>query len=182
MKTIFLSFFLVAACSASDAMDGPGDGPTGADASISETEINGRPASEFYGQFVWQTSGGNLGGAVAFPESDGRDAFVLDFFLMEDRSFVLFYGEGFGEVTSTGHSLNLYSDSYSRREGTWSIDGAELVLGSWARCGGLEFNGMDVLQCRLTQAIVSSAAVGPSGIMRPQSESSPFDSEWADYK
>lgn len=155
-----------------------------ADASVSgsETEINGRPASEFYGQFVWQSSDGKLSGAAAFPETNGRDAFALDFFLMEDNSFVLFYGEGFGKVTSTGHSLNMFPDSYSRREGTWSISGGELVLGSWARCGGLEINGKDVLQCKLSQSIVTPAAVGPTGMMRLRGGSSPFDSEWAEYR
>lgn len=181
MKTIYLSFLVIAACGGgSDSMDGPGE--SGADASISETEINGRPASEFYGQFVWQTSGGNVGGAAAFPETDGRDAFVLDVFLMEDKSFLLFYGEGFGQVTSTGHSLNVYPDSYSRREGSWSLEDGELVLGSWARCGGLEFNGNDVLQCRLSQSIVTPEAVGSAGILRFKNETSPFDSEWSEYR
>ncbi len=189
MQSQSTSFFLslvtaLAACGSSgDTNTGADATPSqGADAAQSEGLVNGVPASEYFGQFVWEVSDGALSGAAGFPVTESYDAYKIDAFLREDGTYQLFYGEGSGTVTSTGHSLNLDTTTFTRLEGEWSIDGTELVLAPYLRCQGLTLNGSEVLSCDLTQRVVTEAAVGYGGIAKLSVPSSPFDSEWSDYR
>ncbi|MBA3397161.1 MAG: hypothetical protein H0T89_31320 [Deltaproteobacteria bacterium] len=161
---------------------GNDDGDPGVDAAVNEPIINGKPASEFYGQFAHTVTGAGMGGAAAFPsQGDGRNAYHVTFFLMPNNKLELFYAEGEGEVTTTGHSLAIYNDSKKRRSGTWRVDGAELVLDTHMRCTSFTFNDRDVLRCTLTNPIITAAAQGRAGTFKPGFAASPDDSEFADY-
>jgi hypothetical protein len=153
------------------------------DASMNEPLVNGKPASEFYNQFAHAVTMAEVGGAAAFPaQGDGRNAFLAQFFLMPNKKLVLFYAEGQGEVTQTGHALNLDPSTKKRREGTWRVDGAALVLDSFMRCDGFTLNGKDALRCTLSSTIVTAAAQGRTGTFQKGiGTSSPDDTEFADY-
>lgn len=179
MKRLLL--VILAACSGGGSDDDPM--MTGPDASANEPVINGKPASQFYAQFAHVTTKAEVAGAAAFPaQADGRNAYLAQFFLMPSNKLVLFYGEGEGTVTSTGHSLNIITSTMKRREGTWRVEGAQLVLDSYMRCDGFTLNDKDALRCTLATSIVTSAAQGRSGTFRNGiGDSSPDDSEYADY-
>jgi hypothetical protein len=173
---------LVAACGGAGGDDSGDDAP-GADAALNEPSINGMPASQFYGQFAYQTTNTGVEGAVAFPETaDGRNAFLATFFLMPNAKLELFYAEGEGDVSATGWSLSTYAGTQKKREGTWRVDGAHLVLDSFMRCDGFELNTKPALRCTLTSTIVTAAAVNRSGTFKQRlGASSPDSSEFADY-
>ncbi|MDQ3364955.1 MAG: hypothetical protein M3680_05960 [Myxococcota bacterium] len=162
---------------------GDGDDGVDIDASTQEAIVNGKPASQFYGQFTHAMTNRGIDGAAAFAtQPDGRNAFLVTFFLMPNNKLELFYAEGDGQVTSTGHSLAIYGTAKKRRMGTWRIEGTELELDSFMRCGGFTFNGKDALRCTLETAIMTPAAVGRTGTFDPGfGTSSPDDSEFADY-
>jgi hypothetical protein len=153
------------------------------DAPASEVVINGKPASQFYAQFAHATTMAEIGGAAAFPaQGDGRNAFLAQFFLLPNGKLVLFYAEGEGTVTSTGHSLNIFGSAKKRREGTWKIEGAQLVLDAYLRCDGFMLNGKDALRCTLAAPIITAAAQGKTGTFQNGiGPSSPDDTEFADY-
>lgn len=161
----------------------PGMMMTPPDGSTNEPVVNGKPASQFYGQFTHAVTKAEVSGAAAFPEqADGRNAYLATFFLMPNNELVLFYAEGEGSVSPTGHSLNIITSTKKRREGTWRIDGAALALDSFMRCEGFTFNDKDALRCTLTQSIVTSAASGRAGTFRTGiGLASPDDSEFAEY-
>lgn len=166
------------------ACGGGGDsGDAMPDASMNEPLVNGKPASQFYAQFAHATTMAEVGGAAASPaQPDGRNAFLAQFFLMPNGKLVLFYAEGEGSVTSTGHSLNIIGSTKKRREGTWKVEGTQLVLDAFLRCDGFTFNGADALRCTLASSIVTAAAQGKSGTFKNGfGTSSPDDSEYADY-
>lgn len=161
-----------------------GDGMMQPDAStMNEPLINGKPASEFYGQFAHATTKAEVSGAAAFPaQADGRNAYHVAFFLLPNGKLELFYAEAEGEVTATGHSLAIFNNSKKRRTGTWRIDGAQLALDSFMRCDGFAFNGRDALRCTLSSTIITAAAQGRAGtFQKGLGEASPDDSEFADY-
>lgn len=176
-----LLFVLLAACGgggdSDDAMMGTPD------ASMNEPLVNGKPASQFYAQFAHATTMAENTGAAAFPaQADGRNAYVVQFFLMPSNKLELFYAEGMGEVTQTGHSLAVFNNSKKKREGTWKVEGAQLVLDSFMRCDGFTLNDRDALRCTLSTTIVTAAAQGRSGTFQKGiGMSSPDDSEFADY-
>jgi hypothetical protein len=153
------------------------------DGSMNEPIINGKPASQFYGQFAHATTKAEVGGAAAFPaQADGRNAYLAQFFLLPNGKLVLFYAEGEGSVTTTGHSLAIFGNTKKKREGTWRIDGAQLVLDAFMRCDGFTLNDRDALRCTLASSIVTAAAQGRSGTFQNGiGMSSPDDSEFADY-
>jgi hypothetical protein len=153
------------------------------DGSMNEPLVNGKPASEFYGQFAHAVSKNEMSGAAAFPaQADGRNAYLVTFFLMPSNKLELFYAEGQGEVTATGHSLAILNNTKKRRTGTWRIDGAQLVLDSYMRCDGFTLNGKDALRCTLSSTIVTAAAQGRAGTFQKGiGDASPDDSEFADY-
>jgi hypothetical protein len=178
MKRIIL--VCLAACGGGGESD---DAMPMADAAMNEPVINGKPASQFYAQFAHATTKAEVSGAASFPtQPDGRNAFLAQFFLMPNGKLVLFYAEGEGSVSPTGHSLNILGSTRKRREGTWRVDGAQLALDSFMRCDGLAQDGKDVLRCTLGASIVTPAAQGKSGTFRNGfGMSSPDDSEFADY-
>jgi hypothetical protein len=152
------------------------------DGNMQEAIINGLPASQFYGQFAWQTTMTAVEGAAAFPLTDGRNAFLVSFFLMPNGAFELFYAEGNGEVSSTGWNISTVSNSKRRREGTWKVEGAKLVLGSFMTCDGFSLDDKPALHCTLSSSIVTPAAQGRTGTFQKRfSASSPDDTEFAEY-
>ena len=164
---------------------GGGDGVDGGatDASGQEAIVNGRPASVFYGQFAHATTHTGVAGAAAFAsQPDGRNAFLVTFFLMPNNQLALFYAEGEGEVTSSGHSINVLANARKKRTGTWHVEGAQLALDEFMRCDGFTFNEHDALRCTLAAPILTADAVGRSGTFgKAFGDSSPDDSEFADY-
>jgi hypothetical protein len=165
--------------------DNTNKAPGSPDAGSVETQINGMPASEYYAQFQWETTGTSVSGAAAMStNASGNDLFVADFFPMKDGSLFIYYGEGQGEVNTTGFSINYDKATLTKLEGSWRIDGAELVLGDYFRCSALTLNGVETLRCSLDATIVSQEAVGSTGYFEVDrfGESSPHDSEWQDYK
>ncbi|MGE0868061.1 MAG: hypothetical protein AB7P03_05860 [Kofleriaceae bacterium] len=106
-----------------------------------EPLINGVPASQFYGQFAWQTTMTGIEGAAAFPANAmGHDAFLATLFLMPDGAATVFYGEGEGDVSTAGHSLSLDATTFKRRSTSWKVEGSELVLGDLMHCTGMTLN------------------------------------------
>lgn len=181
MTRMFALTFLFALGCGGGATDD--DSPGTVDGGPSDVLVNGKPASEFYAQFTHAVTRAEVGGAAAFPaQADGRNAFVVQFFLLPAGELALFYAEGEGEVTQTGHSLAIFGDAKKRRAGTWRIDGAQLVLDAYMRCDGFALDGRDALRCTLTSPIITAAAQGRAGTFRNGiGESSPDDSEFADY-
>ncbi|HEU0032764.1 MAG TPA: hypothetical protein VFQ53_19165 [Kofleriaceae bacterium] len=178
---LFCGLVLVlAACGGSAAGD---DDDTPVDGSGGEPLVNGEPASQYFARFAYATTHTGVEGAAAFPTTaDGRNAFLVTFFLLPQGQLQLFYAEGDGEVTSTGYSVNVFGDSKRKRSGQWRVDGAQLVLDSFLRCDGLLFNNSPALRCSLETAIGAPAATGHAGTFRTRiSESSPDDSEFGDY-
>ena len=161
---------------------GTSSGSSGTSGTSTAT-INGKPAAEFYGQFLYETTKRDLEGAAAMAaQANGDNAFLASLFLKQDGSFILFYVEGKGEVTSTGHAISYDKTKGRKVTGSWSLDGVSLVAGPLT-CNGLSLDGKDILDCEVTSAIVSSGAVGKSSMFKKGiSEQSPSDSEFADYK
>jgi hypothetical protein len=179
MKRLILTMCL-AACGGGGSS---GDDAPAPDGSMNEPLVNGKPASQYYAQFAYATTKAEVGGAAAFPaQGDGRNAYLAQFFLMPSNKLVLFYAEGEGDVTATGHSLNIINSTKKRREGTWRIDGAQLALDAFMRCDGFTLNGKDALRCTLSSTIVTAAAQGRAGTFQNGiGMASPDDSEFADY-
>jgi hypothetical protein len=145
--------------------------------------VNGKPADQYYGQFVYETIETDMEGAGAMPaQANGDNAYLLNVFLKQDKSFVLFYVEGQGQV-SVGQSSIEYDAKKGRKlTGSWSIDGVSLTVGPFS-CDGLQFNGRDVLSCEVKHGIVSDGAVGHAAMLdKGGSNTSPDDSQFADYK
>jgi hypothetical protein len=176
-----MSFTFTTGCATDDDDTGGGDptNPTPGE----EALVNGEPASTFYGRFTHATSRKGVEGAAAFTaQADGRNAFLITFFLMPDNRFEVFYAEGPGEVSSTGHSINLIGDSRKRRSGTWRIDGSKLRLGDLVSCDGMALDDRPVLRCTLDGVILTTAAQGRSGTFAfGFGEATPDDTEFADY-
>ncbi|MGE0547643.1 MAG: hypothetical protein AB7O24_01080 [Kofleriaceae bacterium] len=149
-----------------------------------EPIVNGLPASQFYRQFAWQTTMTGVEGAASFPiNGAGHNAFLATLFLMPGGDATVFYGEGEGDVSTTGHSLNLDASTFKRRSTTWKVQGSELVLGNLMHCTGMSLNDEPVLRCTLDAVIVSSQAQGRAGLFENRlGASSPDDSEWTDYQ
>lgn len=180
---------LLAACGGDDGGDGGGDdnlddSPADIDAAPGEAIVNGKPASEYYGQFAWEVTGSYAYGGGAFAaQADGRNAYIASVFLYQDGTSVLFYAEGDFDVSPDGFSGSRYPGASVRRNATWSIDGAQLLIGDDLQCDGVVYNGEEVLHCELARAIDTSAAVGQSSYLRRSGlNSTPDDSEWADYE
>jgi len=162
---------------------GQGSGSGSGSGSNTEAEVNGKPASAFYAQFTHDVTHTNVVGAVAFAEqSDGRNIFLVHFFLMPNHELALFYGEGEGDVDATGYSVAVYGSARRARPGTWSIEGTKLVLGNTMSCDGITFNGADAMECTLDTTVITPAAQGRSGMFRKDlGASTPNDSDFAGY-
>jgi hypothetical protein len=180
MTRLVFIFLAITACGGGG---GGGDDTGGSDGGGGEPLVNGEPASQYYGRFAFQTIKTGVEGAAAFPAAaDGRNAYLVAFFLLPNNQLELFYAEGEGEVSSTGWSLNIFGNAKKRRSGTWRVDGAKLVLDSFMSCDGLLFNDKPALRCTLSAPILTADAQGRSGtFQRRLGESSPDDSEFADY-
>ena len=176
---------LLTACSDSttDSSGTSGTPGTSGQPGQSTSTINGKPAAEYYAQFAFETTKTDLEGAAAIPtQANGNNAFLANLFLKKDGSFVLFYVEGQGEVTFSGHSINYDKKQGRKVTGSWTLDDASLVAGP-LRCNGLTIDGKDTLDCGVTSAIVSPGAVGKSGTFsKGFRDASPGDSDFADYK
>jgi len=168
----------LAACGGGNGDDTAPDG-----GGSNEPLVNGVPASQYYGGFAFQTTKTGVQGAAAFPAApDGRNAYLVSFFMMPGNDLQLFYAEGEGEVDSTGFSINVFDGAKKRRSGTWRVDGAKLVLDSFMSCDGFLFNDKPALRCTLSAAILTADAQGRSGTFQNRfGASSPDDSEFADY-
>ncbi len=186
------SLVVLAACSSTTTDSGTSSGQgsssggttsSSGGSSGSTATVNGVPADEFYAQFQLETIKTSMDGAAAIPtQSNGNNAFLTSLFLQKDGSFTLFYVEGKGEVTGSGHSLNYDSKQGRKLTGSWSVQGTALVAGPF-RCNGLSFNGENQLRCELKSAVVSAGAVGKSAsLSKGISQSSPSDSRFADYR
>jgi hypothetical protein len=174
---------MILAATMSGCGGGGGGGTQNPDAAANEPTINGKPASQFYGQFTWQMTKGPVDGAAAFEtQPDGRNAYLATFFLMPDHVLKLFYAEGAGDVSATGWNIAIRNDAKKRRSGTWRIDGAKLVLDAFMTCGGLTLDERDTLRCELATAIVTPVAVGSGGFFDiVHKMQTPDDSEFSDY-
>jgi hypothetical protein len=181
---MLLTIAAVGACGGNGANGGGVDGGGGSAPGGGDTTVNGVPASQFYGQFAYATTGTYMEGASAFSaQSNGVDAFLVDFFLMPGNQLVLYYGEGAGDVEGDQWSLNLLMSTEKKRTGTWKVDGVNLVLDSFMTCQGLTFNGGPAVSCTLNSAIVTPDAVGQSGLFRKSLyQATPDDSQFSDYQ
>jgi len=179
-RLVFILAILAAACGGGG---GGGGDDTTPDGGGDEPLVNGVPASQYYGGFAFQMTNTGVEGAAAFPAAaDGRNAFLVSFFMMPNNALELFYAEGEGEVSPTGFSINVFGNAKKRRSGTWHVEGAKLALDSFMSCDGLLFNDKPALRCTLSQAIITGDAQGRSGTFQKRlGESSPDDSEFADY-
>ncbi|MCY1078801.1 hypothetical protein [Archangium lansingense] len=145
--------------------------------------MNGKPVSEFYGQFTYEKFSGATGGVAAFPaQPDGINLFVATVFLMQDKSFTLYYAEGAGTVRANGYSAEIPLDRMFERTGKWSISGSSLKIGDLMTCHGMTVDGRDALRCAMDRAVGYAAAVGKTTTFTRATNSSPNDSQWADYQ
>lgn len=188
----FLFCSLLAACSSSTTEPGgpggssdpnnpstpPSQNPGG------NTTINGKTPEEYYGQFYNENKGAYLDGAASFSaQSNGDNLYLATLFVSKGKTFTLFYTEGKGEVTLTGHTAATHPDKNRRLTGAWSIgaDGS-LLLGDVMKCRAITINDRDSLTCAVTKAIGYEAAVGRAATLSPSTGKSPNDSTFADYK
>lgn len=151
--------------------------------STTTATVNGMPADEFYAQFHWEETTTYVDGAAAFEEQgDGTNAFLTHVFLYDDGTANVFYEEGEGEVTLTGHSLSTSTDTQTRIDTTWQVDGVTLRIGDVFACNGSTFNDEDQLACTLQRSIITAAAVDETARLTPGfGDASPDDTEFADY-
>ena len=183
---------LVVACGGDDPSD---DGSTdttdttdttdGAapDADPGEPLINGEPASVFYGHFVYDEIQTHNEGPAEFPLTDGKNIYVAQFYLLADKSYVMYYDEGDGEVRGDGtYAIAVAPEDKLRLTGTWRVTGSTLELGSLLACDGLSFNGERALQCQIvTPPGVSAATAGLALVLPYGNPTAPDSSRWADY-
>lgn len=178
MTRLSILICMLAACGGG----GDGDDSPTVDAMMNEPLVNGEPASQYYNRFTHQTTSTGVDGAAAFTMTQGRNAFLVTFFLLPNKELQLFYAEGEGEVTATGWALNIDTTTKKKRTGTWKVEGAQLVLDSVMRCDGMLFNDQPALRCTLTSPILTAAAKDRAGMFRKRiSASSPTDSEFAGF-
>lgn len=147
--------------------------------------VNGVPADEYYGQFVWEESDAYYEGTAQFgDEVEGtNNVFAATFYVFADNSAVIFYREGEGFVTFSESSFLLDETTLTRIDTTWSIDGTQLLIGSSVECTGTSFNGNELLTCQLAESIVSADAVGTgfdTGAFL--TGETPDDEKWAGYE
>ncbi|WAM23482.1 MULTISPECIES: hypothetical protein [Myxococcus] len=150
---------------------------------VTETTVNGRPASEYYAQFAYEKYAGAPGGAVAFPaQRDGINLFAATAYLKQDKSFILYYAEGAGTVRSNGYTAEIPLSRMFKRTGVWRVSGGSLKLGDLMTCQGLKVDGNDALLCTLDRTIGYADAVGKTATFTRSTNSSPNDRQWADYQ
>jgi hypothetical protein len=145
----------------------------------------GSAPSPEYDDLIYDPDDGRwLSGAGSFPEqADSANAFLVDLFLQEDGSFVLFYAEANGEVWATGHSVSTLNGRQFKETGTWKVTQTALEVGQLMACNKITMNSRPALYCNVEQAIGHDAAVGRNVTLRQTlTSSSPDDSEWAEYK
>jgi hypothetical protein len=145
----------------------------------------GSSSSSEYDDFVYDDENKRyVSGAGSFPEqADSANAFLITVFLKKDGTFVLFYAEGNGKVSITGHALNIFKDRQFKRTGEWTVTQMTLDMGGLMRCNKITFNGAPALYCNIEKAIGHSAAVDRNVTLKKGlGSSSPDDSEWAEYK
>lgn len=180
----FLALSLTIGCGAdtSEPQNPQGSPDAAPGGGSSEPSINGEPASQYYSRFVWENSKTHNYGAAAFTSTNGRDIYLLQFYLNKNQTFIAFYEEGKGDVSGTGYRINSDVASKKRLTGTWRVNGAMLSLGTLADCVGIFFNDQPALQCKLTNAVDSSAATQRTAVVKKFfGPSKPSDSNWADY-
>jgi hypothetical protein len=153
----------------------------------SEATVNGKPASEFYAQLTNEETGGYLTGAGSFSAvENGDNAFLVDLFLLKGGKYILYYTEGQGEVSGTGHSLATKKDRNRKVSGEWSVNSTTLLVGDVFACEGLSLNGHSAVRCQLKKTIGYEAAVGRGTTLEVATSSrgkiTPDDSQWAEYK
>jgi hypothetical protein len=160
-----------------------GSGGGGGGGNGTNGTVNGKPAADYYAQFNYETLKTYSSGAAAFAtQSNGDDLFLISVYLFQNGTYTVYYGEGQGTVTSTGHSANIRTASQRKVTGTWSIDGVKLKVGDLLSCDGITVDGKETMYCSLTRAVGTSAAVGKSATLRRGfSATSPDDSTWKDY-
>ena len=187
-----LALLLALGASACGADDDPGttvDGSLSPDAATldggpSEPLINGEPASVYYGRFVFEQTSTHNEGAAAFPRVDGKNIYLVQFYLRADHTYVMFYSDGEGEVRGDGtYSMAVAPADQRRLTGTWRVDGSKLVLGTLLSCDGLSSNGQPALQCRIVTPPGSSGA--PQGIALVERYGNPTEPDdqvrWGDF-
>lgn len=189
------SYLLVCAtftCLAAGCSDG-GDPPTGPDAasgspdanpdaSANEPLINGEPASVFYARFQYETTNTHNQGVAAFPLTDGKNIYVLEFYLQQNGHYIMFYSEGDGEVRADGYSAAIAPEDYHRLEGSWTVAGAKLQLGTLLSCDGLSVDGAPALRCKVVTPPGTSGATQGTATVKPWGNpTTPTDSRWDDF-
>src|SRR4051812_16773942 len=183
MKRLATMFVMLAACGGGGGSTGDDDDQGTPDAGGSTVLVEGVPADQFYGQFSYAKTQTGVDGAAAFPvNSAGNNVYLAQVFMMPNGVLDLFYGEGEGEVDSTGWSVNIQTSTKKKRTGTWHVQGAQLVLDAFLTCDGLTYNGHPKLHCALAQTIVSPGALGKAGLFDKMiGAATPDDSEFAEY-
>lgn len=161
---------------ADDMGGGPGAAP--------DALVQGKPAAEFYADFVWHEGEGVVEGAGAFREgANGRNAYLVHVFLHPEGRFELYYAEGEGSVSATGHRIGVDPASKLAVEGQWGVEAERLVVGDVMDCQGLSVNDRPSLRCTLRRKLGSEEAVGASSVLRKSwGDDSPLDGEWAQYR
>ena len=160
------SAFLALSC-ASDSQDYPG--PSCDEGQCDE--VNGQDALQFYeqflysanqdGEYVWHRYLSDYSQTLALPiiDSEVCREVALNLFLLEDRSFILEYEEHVPAEGST--SCDNYEDViHNRHEGTWSVDGIQLVLGDIGRATGLTFNEYPAIRMSFDRDLASPGLQG----------------------
>lgn len=190
LRSALLCAFTAAACgsddvpsAAPDAAAGPDASNPAVDAGPSEPLINGEPASAFYDRFVFQRTATHNEGAAEFPLVAGKNIYVVQFYLMANHDYLMFYSDGDGEVRGDGtFSIAVAPADMRRLSGTWRVDGSKLVLGALLSCDGLSLDGRPALRCRiLTPPGSPGAPEGVASVWPYGLPTNPGDARWSDF-
>ena len=166
--------------STDDATDDTTD--DGPDADPGEPLINGEPASVFYGPFVYDELETYSEGVSEFPLTDGKNIYIVQFYLLADETYIMYYADGEGELRFDGYSMAVAPEDKLRLTGAWQVTGSTLELGSLLACDGLSFNGERALQCQIVTPPGSPAATEGTALALPYGNLvAPDDSRWDEY-
>jgi hypothetical protein len=177
------SILLAAGCSDDgDPQTGPDAAPGSPDANANEPLINGEPASVFYARFQYESTNTHNQGVAAFPLTDGKNIYVLEFYLQRNGHYIMFYSDGDGEVRANGYSAAIAPEDQLRLEGSWTVAGAKLQLGTLLSCDGLSVDGAPALRCKIVTPPGSSGAPQGTATVKPWGNpTTPTDSRWNDF-
>ncbi len=144
----------LAGCAVEDAGVQTGDAQN-----LTENEIEGMPAAQFYEQFIYKkvANQDHRYAAMMSPvRIAGTKVYVeLELYMRKDASFTASY------VEMAMEGVGLYSHTHKAvAHGNWRVEGSRLMLGDLGTAEGLKYNGESAFAVRLSRDIVTPGIAG----------------------